>query len=373
MSEWNEYKLSDILTTVKKQYQPIKGDNLAYIGLEHIQQKSLRLEGVGNSDNVTSQKFMFTYGDVLFGKLRPYFRKVVSVNFEGVCSTDIWVLKAKSGHSQKFIKYLVASTEFIETCNIGESGTRMPRADWNYLKDTLWLLPDYTGQERIAEVLSSLDDKIDLLHRQNKTLEQMAETLFRQWFVEEAEWNHANCSIYEYVTVDYGYPFNSKLFNENKEGIPLIRIRDIKDGSMNTFTTEEADKKYLVKKGDLLVGMDGEFRIHMWKGDNAWLNQRVCRINPKPGIPDFFVFFLMKPHLDFYEQTKGGTTVIHLGKSDLDEIKVSLYQTGKIEKFKKVSEPLFQKSKNNSTTINNLETLRDTLLPKLMSGAVRVN
>src|SRR5690606_5114844 len=107
-------------------------------------------------------------------------------------------------------------------------------------------IPKVFEQQAIASVLSSLDDKIDLLHRQNKTLEQLAETLFRQWFVEEAEEGWEESSIYELIKVDYGFPFNSKMFNNERNGMPLIRIRDIKDNSTDCYTTEDYDNKYVV-------------------------------------------------------------------------------------------------------------------------------
>ncbi len=95
MGEWKEYKLSEMTEPAKETYIPTGSDHLSYIGLEHIEQESLRLNGVGKSTDVTSNKFRFKSNDVLFGKLRPYFRKVVKPNFDGICSTDIWVLRAK--------------------------------------------------------------------------------------------------------------------------------------------------------------------------------------------------------------------------------------------------------------------------------------
>ena len=254
MSEWKEETLGNIISVIKNQYQPNKGDNIPYIGLEHIQQQSLRLEGIGSSDNVTSQKFRFCSGDVLFGKLRPYFRKVVKPKFEGVCSTDIWVLRSKNGYSQNFIHYLVATTDFIETCNIGESGTRMPRADWNYLKNTTWLLPPLLEQEAIAEVLSSLDDKIDLLHRNNKTLEQLAETLFRQWFVEEVDESCVEQPLGKLFDIGIGRTpprKEQRWFSTNESDMKWVSIKDMgAEGvycfSVSEYLTHDAVKKFNV-------------------------------------------------------------------------------------------------------------------------------
>ena len=181
MSEWREYKLSEIFEITKDQFKPDKKSHLRYIGLENIGQGSLRLINFGDSSSVDSNKFYFRKNDVLFGKLRPYFRKVIRAPFDGVCSTDIWVCKAKKICDQLFLFYFMANQEFVDTSNTDE-GSRMPRASWDYLKDTVWTLPPLPDQCAIAEILSSLDDKIELLSRQNTTLEALAQTYFRQWF-----------------------------------------------------------------------------------------------------------------------------------------------------------------------------------------------
>ncbi len=172
--EWKKYKLIDFAKLVKKQYQPNPNEDLIYIGLEHIEQQSLSINGTGNSKNVISQKFKFSSGDILFGKLRPYFRKVFRPKFDGVCSTDIWVINAKKDFDQGFLFYFLANQSFIDACNSGSSGTRMPRADWDHLSETEWELPPLSKQRRIAEILSALDDKIELNRQTNATLEAIA-------------------------------------------------------------------------------------------------------------------------------------------------------------------------------------------------------
>ena len=93
-------------------------------------------------------------------------------------------MKPREGNDKNFLFYFFANQEFIDFSYSGASGTRMPRADWNFIKETKWSIPLLPEQKAIAEVLSSLDDKIDLLHRQNKILEGMAQALFRKWFVD---------------------------------------------------------------------------------------------------------------------------------------------------------------------------------------------
>ena len=182
MSDWKTYKLGEI-AEIRKEQIVSNGIEQPYIGLEHIEQQSLRLNGVGSSDNVVSNKFKFYNGDVLYGRLRPYFRKVYKPNFDGVCSTEIFVIKPKKDIDKGFLFYLVATEEFTNIANSGSSGTHMPRADWKQLEKSEWQLPNLSTQTAIAQILTSLDDKIELNLQMNQTLEAMAQALFKEWFV----------------------------------------------------------------------------------------------------------------------------------------------------------------------------------------------
>ena len=186
MGEWDLRKLENILSLRRDSWK-VGDEPNKYIGLEHIGVSSLRLSGIGHSDSVESNKSKFGPDNILFGKLRPYFRKVVNPKFKGICSSDIWVFNVDDEVSKDFMFYFLADQRFVDLATASSGGTRMPRADWKYLRELEFPIPMLREQEAIAEVLSSLDDKIDLLKRQNKTLEGMAEALFRQWFIEEAQ------------------------------------------------------------------------------------------------------------------------------------------------------------------------------------------
>lgn len=170
-------------TEVRDKVQPEDANNVIYIGLEHIEQGTLHLNGFGSANDVSSTKSKFSKGDILFGKLRPYFRKVVRAPFDGVCSTDIWVVRSINGIDQDFLYYWMASQEFVDFSMQGSEGTKMPRAKWNHV--SRHQVPFFTEDEQkaIAHILGSLDDKIELNRRMNETLEAMAQALFKSWFV----------------------------------------------------------------------------------------------------------------------------------------------------------------------------------------------
>ncbi len=361
MSEWKEYKLGEIADLVKDKYLPKEGDTLNYVGLEHIQEQALRLNSIGCSDDVISAKFKFKKGDILFGKLRPYFRKVIRPNFDGVCSTDIWVVRAKRGINQEYLFYLFASKGFVDLCSYGEAGTRMPRADWNFMSQTVWNIPvDQSEQRAIASVLSSLDDKIDLLHRENKTLEAMAETLFRQWFIEEAkdEW--------EEVKLGDFFPVVTGKKNANFA---------TSDGSYPFFTCSQSVLKapsYSFNGAAILLAGNGDFNIKHYIGKfEAY--QRTYVLMPYDTLYFGFLLTLMKYYL--FDITKGyqGSVIDFITKPMIEDFVFLLPKRRDLIKDKLVCfNDLYRKVDVNISQIHTLEKLRDTLLPKLMSGEVRV-
>ncbi|GAB4272838.1 MAG: hypothetical protein Kow0080_19660 [Candidatus Promineifilaceae bacterium] len=174
----------DAAMLVRNGINPELVGNLPYVGLEHIEEGTLRLSGFGSAADVTSTKFRFKRGDILFGKLRPYFRKVIRAPFDGVCSTDIWVVRAKTGIDQGYLYYWMAAKDFVDYASQGSEGTRMPRAKWEHVARFERPMLSFSEQRAIAHILGTLDDKIELNRRMNATLEAMARALFQSWFVD---------------------------------------------------------------------------------------------------------------------------------------------------------------------------------------------
>ncbi len=127
-NSWPTVRLGDCAILVRETVSPSDAGKMNYIGLEHIGEDTLSLLGHGMACDVTSTKMRFKRGDILFGKLRPYFRKVVQAPFDGICSTDIWVARAQNSMEQRFLHYCLASKPFADFASLGSEGTRMPRA-----------------------------------------------------------------------------------------------------------------------------------------------------------------------------------------------------------------------------------------------------
>ena len=381
MTEWREYKLSEIMETSKKQFKPDNNSQLNYIGLEHIEQGSLRLSGVGASSTVESNKFFFNKGDVLFGKLRPYFRKVIYAPFDGICSTDIWVCKAKSCCDQKFLFYFLANQDFIDTANTDE-GSRMPRASWDYLKDTLWILPPLHEQKAIAEVLSSLDDKIDFLTRQNNTLEDFAQTYFRRWFVEDSsdDWDVGKAEDYFEIGIGKTPPRKEhKWFTNNPNDKVWISIADMGKsglfiGDSSEYLTSEAVERFNIRrvpKGSILLSFKltvGRVAVALCE---LTTNEAIAHFKYKEAIYREYLYCYLK---SFDYNSLGSTSSIAtaINSTIIKEMPFVMPDKCKLTKFHELTAPIFRKIETNILQMTTLQKLRDTLLPKLISGEVRV-
>lgn len=390
MIEWKEYMLVEITEPIKETYIPNDMDNLNYIGLEHIEQETLRLNAIGSSNDVTSTKFLFKANDILFGKLRVYFRKVAKPKFNGICSTDIWVFRAKKGFDQNFLFYFLANWDFINTADGGEGGTRMPRADWNFLKSTKWAVPNIIEQKTIASILSSLDDKIELLHRQNKTLEAMAETLFRQWFIEKADESWEWKQLGEYVEVMRGLSYKGDGLTIEGNGVPMHNLNSVYEGGGYKyegikFYSGDFKERHRVNPGDVIVTNTEQGHdmlligfpaiVPKYFGDNGIFSQHIYRIQIKgDALTEPFLYYLLMTY-DVREQIIGatnGSTVNMLAKDGIEWAQFRLPPKNLVKDFTELVEPMLDKKEVNFESIKSLEKLRDILLPKLMSGEVRV-
>ena len=183
-TKWETRSFGDCAVLVRDTIPPSQFGEEPYVGLEHIGEGTLQLIGIGTAQDVRTAKTRFRSGDILFGKLRPYFRKVIRPHFDGICSTSIWVVRPTEGVDAGFLFYLMASQEFVRTAMMGSEGTTMPAATWDHVSRIKVMLPPLPEQREISRILGTLDDKIELNRHQNGILEEMTRTLFKSWFVD---------------------------------------------------------------------------------------------------------------------------------------------------------------------------------------------
>jgi len=228
-------------------------------------------------------------------------------------------------------------------------------------------LPPLPIQRKIAEILGAYDDLIENNRRRIALLEKMARELYRERFVRRAG-KRKSIPIGEVCSVQYGYAFNGKLFNETGDGLPIIRIRNIPLGQSSDFTSEKAPDCYRVRDGEILVGMDGEFHINLWSGGEALLVQRSCCFRPFDKSLKGYLIEAIRAPIKYFESAAMGATVGHLGKKDIDTITICLPSEGE----KRIFAEWFDERLSLALQNRNLARQRDRLLPRLLSGRLEV-
>jgi len=308
----------------------------------------------------------------------------------------------------RFLLYAFMGPEFQQTVRERTiAGSTVERILLTELGKYPIRIPALAEQQSVVSLLGALDDKIELNRVMNRTLETIASALFRSWFVDfdpvvakaagrqpvgmstdvagefpdsfsgavsdpiPNGWRLA--SIYDVTKVVYGAPFSSKLFNGDHRGLPLLRIRDLVSQDPEVFTDESHPNAERVAAGDVVVGMDGEFRAVIWQGPESWLNQRLCKFIPKGTAGTTYVYHSIFAPLAEFERSKVGTTVTHLGKADIDTFKVIHPGDKILALFSTLTQPLIDRILANAAESQVLSDLRDGLLPRLLSGEIRVN
>ena len=263
------------------------------------------------------------------------------------------------------------------------AGSVQPDLNHKVFKDYDVLLPPLTEQKAIASVLSSLDDKIDLLHRQNKTLEAMAETLFRQWFIEEAKEDWVNVQLKDIVKqIKPGTNYQPKRLDS---GIPFLNVRNLQNGQINlqgiSFISQEeyerVHKAWKPEEGDVLISRIGTLGIVAVLGKRDMpmaVHYNMLVLKPSLTNTAFLYFFLRSQYFQEAYSSKARQSVqeyVAVEDAESIELKLPLNDAAFANKQDEFY-CLFDKIRANLYQIQTLENLRDTLLPKLMSGEVRV-
>lgn len=283
----------------------------------------------------------------------------------------IRLLPEKADH--RFIFYLLQSIkeELLSHSEIGATRRALTKGMIENLK---LLLPTLPEQKAIAAVLSSLDDKIDLLHRQNKTLEAMAEALFRQWFIEEAQadWREGKLSDEFDFTMGQSPPGFS--FNEEKIGIPMFQGNADFGFRFPTERIYTTDPKRFADKFDTLISVRAPVGAQNMASNHCCIGRGVAafRYKAKKSFYTYTYFKLRSLMGEIQKFDDEGTVFGSIGKSDFEAIDVILPPLDVITYFEETAKPINDRIIFNCFQIHTLEKLRDTLLPKLMSGEVRV-
>lgn len=386
---WEKVKLIDCCVSIADgdhQPPPKSETGIPFVTIANI---------VNNQFDFTNSMFVPNYyyekldskrkaqkGDILYSVVGSFGIPVfIKDNKPFVFQRHIAILRPNGNIDARFLYYTMLSRDFYMKADAAAIGAAQRTVSLTALRNIEITVPPIETQRRIADILSAYDDLIENNRKQIKLLEEAAQRLYKEWFVDLRFPGHVHTKITDGVPegwkrrklvdiaqVQYGYAFDGSLFNSQKIGTPIIRIRNIPQGQTEDYTPENVDSQYLVYNGDIIVGMDGEFHINTWAGDTAYLVQRTCRIKALTSDLNGFLLWAIYEPIKYFEKTVVGATVAHLGKKHIDTVEI-LVPT---EKFYLPFKSLFEARLLLMNQNRALAEARDRLLPKLMSGEVEV-
>ena len=392
MCEWKECKLGDVVNSNKESVgKKYPFQTILYLDTGSITRGKIdSFQEYELSKAPSRAKRLVKNNDIVYSTVRPIQRHygfIVNPPNNLVVSTGFAVIETKVHRAEPlFIYYFLTSDVIVETLDvIAEASTSAYPSLKPLDIDTLdILLPSLPEQRAIASVLSSLDDKIDLLHCQNKTLEAMAETLFRQWFVEEADEGWENVQLKEVVDIAIGRTpprKESQWFSTNPIDVKWISIKDLgSDGvfisKTSEYLTREAVQTFnipIIPKDTVVLSFKMTVGRVAIATEDMLSNEAIAHFkfnNKTPFTKEFLYLFLKIYKYDSLGSTSSIVTAIN--SAMIKEMEVVIPDKEKMNIFQEKTEPLFYKIGYNQSQIRTLEKMRDTLLPKLMSGEVRV-
>lgn len=389
MSRCKEYKLGDIVELVGGGTPKTSNPNywngdipwLSVVDFNNgkkyvsLTEKNITEDGFNNSSTKILDK-----GDIIISA-RGTVGVIAMLDKPMAFNQSCYGIKSKDEFSFNDYLYYLLKNSVAELSQFSHGGVfdTITRDTFNEIDI---LLPPLPEQKVIASLLSSLDDKIDLLHRQNATLEKMAETIFRQWFVKDAKEEWKEIVITELFEVKDGTHDSPK---KEEFGKKLITSKHLSGNSIDFYSAyyisdedyQQINQRSKVDTRDILFSMIGTIgRIYLEQSDEV--NYAIKNLGlfktSQNSIWTYFTFLWLKSSIgeEFIHEHRSGSTQEYIALGSLRNIVFKVPTIDRVEEFNNLVTPYFLKIKTNQQQIQSLTSLRDTLLPKLISGEVRV-
>ena len=321
--------------------------------------------------------------DVLVSNIRPYFKKIWYATFDGGCSNDVLVFRAKDGVSSRFLHYVLADDTFFDYSMATSKGTKMPRGDKKAIME--YEVPElsYEDQCKIAGILEVIDEKIELNMDINKNLEQQAAAYFHHQFIVNAAPSWKEGTISDIGTVIGGStPSKSKPEYYTDNGIAWITPKDL-SVDKSKFISHGADditelglrnsSASIMPAGTVLFSSRAPIGYIAIADGEVTTNQGFKSVVPNGNVGTAFVYYFLKNALPTIENMASGSTFKEISGSAMRTVPAVIPDDGSLQEFSDFCEPLFQQQRTLEAENRSLAALRDSLLPKLMSSELDVS
>ena len=391
MKEWKTYKVGDICSSISETYKS-KSKSVVLINTSDVLEgRCLNHEFVPNKDLKGQFKKVFKFGDILYSEIRPANKRFAYIDFDAtdyIASTKLMVLRNNDKVTNRFLyHYLKSESTIAELQALAESrsGT-FPQITFSELSQLEISIPDIETQLAISSFIDTLESKIELNRQINDNLEQQLKLLYRSWFIENKHPDSKEVCLSEIIYFQEGPGIRNWQYVE-KDGIKFINIRCIEGGDINLTTAnmiseEEANGKYahfMLKPFDIIMscsGTLGRYAIVRKEHLPLCLNTSVIRFSPNRSESDYsyiYGYLASEEFLNKQVEMACGSVQANFGPTHLKQIKIIAPPIDYCKSYHTAAMPIISKILENRREIQYLGKLRDTLLPKLMSGELKIN
>ena len=387
VEEWKECKLKDIVE-INPTESLKKGTVAKKIGMDVLQPYCRAIPSFSFEPYTGGTKFK--NGDTIMARITPCLENgktamvnILDDNEIGFGSTEYIVFRAKNNITDPYFIYYLVTSDCIRNpaikSMVGSSGHQRVQTD--VVANLSIKLPPLPTQQKIAAILSSLDDKIELNNKINTNLEQQAQALFKNWFVDfepfggkmPEEWKVGKLSdIADYLN---GLAMQKFRPLEDEEGLPVLKIKELRQGcydeSSELCSPSKVRPEYIIHDGDVIFSWSGSLLVDIWCGGTCGLNQHLFKVTSQT-YEKWFYYLWTKHHLDkfIFLAADKATTMGHIKREELDKAEVVIPDDKTYQNLTSVIKPFIDEIINNRIENRKLSQIRDGLLPKLMNGEI---
>lgn len=318
-------------------------------------------------------------GDVLVSNIRPYFKKIWKAKCDGGCSNDVLVFAAKDGTDPDFLYYVLSDDTFFEYSMATSKGTKMPRGDKTSIMRYQVPSIELSEQRRIARILRSLDEKIELNTEINNNLLKQAQSIFTQEFLSldglPDGWRESSLlGIADYLN---GLAMQKYRPANDEQGLPVLKIKELRQGfcdSNSELCSPAIKKEYIVHDGDVIFSWSGSLLVDFWCGGICGLNQHLFKVT-STAFDKWFYYAWTNHHLQKFASIAAdmATTMGHIKREELAKAAVLIPPKSEYDRIGGLLAPIYELVILNRIENRKLAAIRDDLLPRLMSGELDVS
>ena len=400
--EWKEVRLGDVCNIItgfpfpgkkysKEGIRVVRGDNVTIGNLRWDAEKDKRW----NEPFDKTEYYSLQANDIVIGmdgsRVGKNKARIKEEDLPLLLAQRVACVRHNELAEQDYLYYNIFSKKFIDYVNSIHTGSAIPHISQKQIEDYKILLPNLETQRRIASILSSLDRKIELNNKINADLEEMAQAIFKNWFVDFEPFKDGKFVDSELGMIPEGWKVGrlteiasymnglamQKFPPENNEdSLPVLKIKELGQGFCGTDSDRcscNIKDECKIHNGDVIFSWSGTLLVDVWCGGDCGLNQHLFKVTSK-DYPKWFYYYWTKHHLqEFIHIAKDkAVTMGHIKRGHLEEAMVAIPDNDSMEKAHELFEPILSKMISLRLESSRLSTLRDTLLPRLMSGELEV-